>query len=59
MRIIHYICEIKECISENKVVDIETIMYTVGYLLGWVVLFLLGYAGGSIIRGLLQGFGII
>lgn len=58
MRIIEYIYEISEDVSDN-IIDIETIMYWIGRVLGWAVLFGLGYAGGSIIRDLLQGFGII
>lgn len=58
MRIFEYIVEIKEDVSSG-IVTIEEIMYLIGRIIGWLSLFGLGFVGGSIIRGLLQGFGII
>lgn len=58
MRMIEFIIEIKENI-DNSCSDIVDIMYIIGRVIGWISLFLIGYAGGSIVRGLLQGFGII
>ena len=58
MRIIEYIIELRES-RARRIVDIEEIMYWIGRVIGWISIFAIGYAGGSIIRGVLQGFGII
>ena len=58
MRIIEYIIELRES-RARRIVDIEEIMYWIGRVIGWISIFAIGYAGGSIIRGVLQGLGII
>lgn len=58
MRISEFIVYNKENLSDG-VIDIEKIMYWVGRIIGWISLLAVGYVGGSIVRGLLKGFGII
>lgn len=58
MRIFEYIVEIKDNVSDG-IITVEEIMYWIGRVIGWLSLFGLGFAGGSVIRGILQGFGII
>ena len=56
MRIIEYIVEVKDNAS---VPDVEDVMYWFGRLVGYAMLFGVGYVVGSVIRGLLVGFGVI
>ena len=56
MRIIEYIVEVKDNAS---VPDVEDVRYWFGRLVGYAMMFGVGYVVGSVIRGLLVGFGVI
>ncbi len=58
MRIFEIIIDVADDIS-NGFITPDEILYWIGRAIGWVTIFGIGFAVGSIIRGLLQGFGII
>lgn len=43
----------------NGIITPAEIAYWIGRTIGWISIFGIGFAAGSVIRGLLQGFGII